>query len=157
MYRWCLLFLTIPLLAQQQIVPEELSPEQGKLFSELTQAVSAPCCNNGIPVAFHMSGMANQIRDEIKNAILAGKTKSEIFDQLAETKYGQDGRSIIFTIPERTPIGYLAYILPAGFCLAGIIFVVMYSKRRRNRDSIPDEELLTAYRDAILNKMGQGS
>ena len=155
MLRWCLLLFSVNLLAQQQIIPKELSPEQGKLFSELTQAVSAPCCNNGIPVAFHMSGLANQIRDEIKTAILAGKTKSEIFDQLANTKYGPDGRSIIFTIPERTPIGYLAYIVPAGICLMGIVFILVYSKRRRVQEPLSDEELLATYRDAILKRIGQ--
>lgn len=155
MRRWCLFLFSISLYAQQQIVPKELTPDQAKLFSEVTQAVSAPCCNNGIPVAYHMSGMANQIRDEIKTAILAGKSKSEIYDQLANAKYGSDGRSIIFTIPERTPIGYLAYILPALICLLGVGFVVMYSKRRRGREPLSDEELLASYREVILKRIGQ--
>lgn len=156
MFRFLWLFFSLGLLAQQQIVPKDMNRKQKKLFEELTQAVSAPCCNNGIPVAFHMSPMANVIRDEIAASVMAGKTKSDIMAELAEATYGPNKQKLIFTVPSKTPVGYIAYILPLLAVLLGVGFVFAYRHRRVEKVALSDDELLDTYKDAILNRVGQG-
>ncbi len=77
----CVLFLfffAVPLWAQQQIVPDDFNDAQVRLFKNMTEAVSTPCCSNGIPVAYHDSGMAGWVRDKISAWIREGKDKKEI-------------------------------------------------------------------------------
>lgn len=154
MIRLFLILCSMSVFAQQQIVPKEFSRNQKELFEELTQAVSAPCCNNGIPVAFHMSPMANQIRDQISSAILEGKSKKQIMEMLENETYGSGGQKIIFTVPPKTAVGYLAYIVPALAALIGIIFVIAYRNHRPEKEELSDETLLNTYKNVIQDRVG---
>lgn len=154
MFRWLILLCSVCVFAQQQVIPKEMDRKQKKLFEELTQAVSAPCCNNGIPVAFHMSPMANEIRNQISAAVLANQSKKEIMDMLDAATYGPNKQKIIFTIPEKTASGWFAYILPAVAVLLGIAFVFAYRNHRPKEEKESDDELLANYKDAIMERIG---
>ena len=141
------------LWAQQQVVPTDFSPPQRALFEKITVSISAPCCRNGVPVAYHDSPLANHIRDFVKNAIEAGKSESQIFGELREMRFGD--RQIIFTVPSENSLGVLFWLLPLIFVLVGccMIFWFLKSKDRLGVPSLSDDELVEKYRAYILQQV----
>ncbi len=148
-----LLLGSLPLLAQQLTMPEAFSPEQRKLFLKLASSVSAPCCNNGIPVAYHESGMAIYIQEIIRDAITAGKTESAIMDELKSLEIGEREMRVIFTVPENDGLGWATWASPAVVILLGFLGVLYVFKRRQGvRRVLSDDDLMQQYREAILAK-----
>lgn len=115
-----LIFSSLGAIAQQQVIPEDFNGSQARLFRKVTEAVSTPCCQNGIPVAFHASGQAEMVRTEVEKAIRAGQDEDQIMAMLGEMRFGADGTGeIIFTVPDRNLLGGIYWIL------GGLLLVIL--------------------------------
>lgn len=146
--------------AQQLVIPDELETRaQRDLFVKISESISAPCCQNGLPVAYHESGMALHLRDLVKEAILAGKSEKQIMAEMAELRLGPDqDMEVIFTVPDNNPLGWLAWFSPLALILAGIGMVFFFLKRRKeagvdDRHALSDDEILDRYKDRIQSNI----
>ncbi|CAM2066165.1 Cytochrome c-type biogenesis protein [Sulfidibacter corallicola] len=145
-----LLMLATPLWAQQLVIPDELNEDQAKIYQKVSTAVSAPCCKNAIPVAFHESPMANHIRDNIKAWILEGKSEKAIMAELADMEIGSSGLKVIFTVPEKKGIGLVAWLSPIIGLLLSIGGMFLLLNKRKNEDPTEgDSDLIENYRSRI--------
>lgn len=145
---------TFPILSQQMTMPEAFNSNQRKLFLKIASSVSAPCCRNGIPVAYHESGMAIYLQEVIRDGIKAGKSERQIMGELKEMSIGEQGLAVIFTVPENNGLGWATWASPAVVVLLGIAGVLYFLKRkRRDHRVVSNEEFLAQYRDAILRRV----
>lgn len=146
-----LMFTTLTTLAQQQVIPEEFNAAQARLFQKVTEAVSTPCCQNGIPVAFHASGQAELVREEVTKAIRAGKKEREIMTMLGEMRFGPEQKdTIIFTVPDRNPLGYVYWGLGVLLLLVLIPGAWFLLKQGRSQAMVhEDGKLVEKWRDHI--------
>lgn len=156
MKRVCFLFLLVSSVwAQQQVTPSDFNAKQAELFKTVTEGISAPCCQNGLPVAYHASGMAQQIRDIVAQSIREGKNRRQIFAELGEMRFGEHkDLAVTFTVPDDNWLG-------KTFWLIGLIFLVglsammwyMLKVKPKRSSRASDEELLGKYREYILNQV----
>jgi len=148
------LVVALPSAAQQQVVPDDFNRKQEKLFVELTQAVSTPCCTNGIPVAFHDSGMANHVREQIIAWIREGREEDQIREDLLAMRFGPNNdMPLIFTEPDNSWISILTWLVAPVVLVAGFLVVFLLVLRKRDaRTSLSEDELVENYRDAIMAK-----
>ncbi len=156
----CLLLILFaaPVLAQQMVIPEELDSSQARVFRRLAEAVSAPCCNNGAPVAYHDSGTATYIKDFIKDALLAGKGEAQIMAELEALELGKEKRKVIFTVPENNWLGWATWATPAlivALGVAAVFFFLSLGKKKRVNRADRDEALLAEYRERIAKRLGE--
>ena len=142
-------FFILPLWGQS----EALKKKKKKLYHKITQSVAAPCCNNMIPVAFHESQWAFEIRDFVEARILAGDKESAIFDQLEGLTFGPEKKHVTFTIPDRDGLGYLAWASPAILILLGVVAALLLMRRRRTSHALTDDELLAKYSPLIRSQL----
>jgi len=154
----CLFFLSGTLFAQQQVTPSDFNPDQVRLFKKVTEAVSTPCCQNGIPVAYHGSGMAEQVRDAVAKDIRAGKSEKEIMAALAKMTFGPNKDPLIFTVPDKDALGYLYWLLgPIMLVLLVWGMRLMLARDRERTGEVSDDALLEKYGATIdmnLEKLG---
>lgn len=140
--------------AQQLVIPKELNERQAKQFKRISESVSAPCCSNAIPVAYHESGMAIYVRDVVKERLLAGDSEDQIMAMLGEMKLGSEQVPLIFAIPDKNPLGLLTWWFPALVILAGIAFIVFLFRQSKKRKSRPTNDvLIETYRSHIQTKV----
>ena len=97
-----------------------------------------------IPVAFHESQWAFDIRDFVAARVLAGDGERAIFKQLKELEFGSDAKHVTLTIPERDGLGYLAWASPVIIIFLGAALVWILFRRGR-KTAISDDELLERY------------
>lgn len=156
MKRMWFLFLLVPALwAQQQVTPEDFSADQAELFKKVTESVSAPCCQNGIPVAYHASAMAQQIRDLVAQRIRDGKSRRQIMAELGKMRFGEhNDMQVTFTVPDENWLGKTFWLIGLVFLL-GLSAMMWYMLRVKPKDTsrTSDEELLGKYREFILNQV----
>ena len=85
-------------------------------------------------LADSQADLANDLRDEIREQMKAGKSDKEIIDFLT-ARYGQ----FILYKPQVTPTTYLLWFGPFVLLLAGLAVLFRYIKQRR--DLIPEKPL----------------
>ena len=151
-YLFFLWLLVSVAVAQQMTMPDEFTAEQKKLFLKIAESVSAPCCRNGIPVAYHESGMAVYVQNLIRDAIKSGKTESQIMAQLEELRMGERQEPLIFTVPDNNSLGWLFWSLPWLIVVMGVLLVLYFLRRPRTarKDKPTNEALIEKYRDYIV-------
>ena len=88
-------------------------------------------------IADSPSGLAEDLRREIREQMKAGKSDQEIIAFLTQ-RYGQ----FILYKPRVTPVTYLLWFGPFVLLLAGLAMLFRYIKQRR--DLIPEEKPLSA-------------
>lgn len=154
-----LMMLAAPLFAQQQVIPMDFNDKQSRDFVRLTEAVSAPCCANGIPVAYHASGMAEQIRGQIETWIREDRSRGEIMELLADMPLGPTGEMrVIFTVPGKGWLSVALYAAGPVVIILGFLFVfLMALKKGTNVSGKGGDELLDKYRDHINAQVNPGS
>jgi len=113
----------------------KLTPSQQRLYASLTQSVSAPCCNNALPVAFHESAMALHVRSQIFGWVAAGRDKKEIWQELESLRLGDPAKSLIFTVPQKNMLGLLFWFLPVALILAGLLLAMSF-QRQHSRPAV---------------------
>lgn len=149
--RFWFVFLTAGLFAQQLIIPDELEGKQRVIYEELTQAVSTPCCRNGIPVAYHESGQALMVRDRIKEMLIEGKDRQEIVAALDAMRFGEDNAELIWTIPRDGGIDYVVWLAPAALILIGLVVIGLIVRKGGKKTARIDEQALyDKYHDVVL-------
>jgi cytochrome c-type biogenesis protein CcmH len=101
---------------------------------EIEDNLIAPCCWTQ-PVSQHYSEVSEQIRQEVRAMVEAGKSRDEIFDYYV-AKYGER----ILAAPRAKGFNALAYILPwAALALgAGLLIVLLRKVRSPAPARIPD-------------------
>jgi cytochrome c-type biogenesis protein CcmH len=99
-------------------------------FADVEDEIMCDTCN----VALHIaeSPRADQLRDEIRDLIAAGRTKEQIKTQLAD-QYGPN----ILAEPDKDGLGILAYVLPLAFAAGLIALLAFLLPRWRRRAGEP--------------------
>jgi cytochrome c-type biogenesis protein CcmH len=113
--------------------PATDDPALEKRLNKLSQELRCLVCQNET-LADSRADLAEDLRDEIREQMKAGKSDKEIIDFLT-TRYGQ----FILYKPRVTPTTYLLWFGPFVLLLAGLTVLFSYIKHRR--DSIPEQPL----------------
>ena len=121
--------MLLPLVAAFLLAPGLLPAQNGgdaRLIREIEDTLIAPCCWNQ-PISQHYSEVSEQMRQEVRAMVAAGKSKREILDHYVAI-YGER----ILAAPRARGINALAYLLPWAALLAGGgVLLVLLRKRRR--------------------------
>ena len=151
------LSMALPVAAQQQVVPEDFSSKQSRLFQNMTEAVSTPCCQNGLPVAFHDSGMAQFVRAEVIKWIRDGKDKDQILAELEAMRLGAKGDlPLIFTVPDNKLVSVLTWMVAPGVLGGGFLIVFLIAlKKDKVQVDLSDDDLINTYRGFIMKQVGR--
>jgi len=130
-----LLSLTAPFaLAQvQRERPVNNDPAIEQRLKNLSQELRCLVCQNET-LADSRADLAEDLRDEIREQMKAGKSDKEIIAFLTD-RYGQ----FILYRPRVTPVTYLLWFGPFVLLLAGLAVLFHFIKQRR--DMIPDRPL----------------
>ncbi len=94
--------------------------------SKLSQELRCLVCQNET-LADSRAGLAEDLRNEIREQIRAGKSDKEIITFLTD-RYGQ----FILYRPRVTPTTYLLWFGPFVLLLAGLALLFRYIKQRRD-------------------------
>jgi cytochrome c-type biogenesis protein CcmH len=113
-------------------------PALEQRLHNLSQDLRCLVCQNET-LADSRADLAEDLRDEIREQMKAGKSDKEIIDFLT-ARYGQ----FILYKPQVTPTTYLLWFGPFVLLLAGLAVLFYYIKRRR--ELIPDQPLTSEER-----------
>jgi len=121
-----------------------------ELVREIEDNLIAPCCWSQ-PVSQHPSEVSDQIRQEVRSMVAAGKSRDEIYDFYV-AKYGER----ILASPRAKGFNALAYILPLVALPLGAWFLIILLRKLRSPAAVPQPDLpLSApdgSYDAIIEK-----
>ena len=107
-----------------------LTLDQDRRIKKLEESLMAPCCYSQ-PIREHMSMEAAQMRDEVSNMVLSGRSDREIL-AFYESKYGKT----ILVVPNGMA-GLLAFGIPIGVALIATVLAAFYILRSvHNRSAI---------------------
>ena len=115
----------------------------------LSQQLRCLVCQNET-LADSRADLAEDLRDEIRVQMKAGKTDKEIVTYLTD-RYGQ----FILYRPQVTPTTYLLWFGPFVLLLGGLLILFRYIKQRR--DMIPEQPLNPDERRRAEELLGTGS
>jgi len=104
------------------------TPEQDKTIKQLEDTLMAPCCYSQT-IRVHMSAEAEQMREEVTDMVLAGKSKAQIIN-FYRAKYGET----ILVVPDGTA-GRFAFGVPAGVLLAASCMFTFWIARLKQTSS----------------------
>ena len=130
-----LLLLIVPFVRAQEAQPMGEDPALEKRLHNLSQELRCLVCQNET-LADSRADLAEDLRREIREQMRTGKSDKEIIAFLTE-RYGQ----FILYRPRVTPTTYLLWFGPFVLLLAGLAFLFLYIKQRR--DLIPERPLTT--------------
>ena len=116
---------------RERPVPDD--PAIEKRLQNLSQELRCLVCQNET-LAESRADLAEDLRDEIRQQMKAGKSDQEIVSFLTE-RYGQ----FILYRPQVTPATYLLWFGPFVLLLIGLVVLFAYIKRRR--ELIPEQPL----------------
>ena len=102
-----------------------------ELVRDIEDHLIAPCCWTQ-PISQHESGIAEQMREEVRTMVAAGKSRDEILDYFV-AQYGER----ILAAPRAEGFNLLVYILPWVALIAGawILWVLI----KKLRAPIPEQ------------------
>ncbi len=95
------------------LIASALTPtqDQAKTIAKLEDRLMAPCCYSQT-IRVHMSMEAQQMREEVTNMVLAGKSEQDIIKHY-KAKYGET----ILVVPDGTT-GQIAFAVPVAVSLS---------------------------------------
>jgi cytochrome c-type biogenesis protein CcmH/NrfF len=96
--------------------------KQAERIRNIEDSLLSPCCYGG-QVSTHMSEIAAQMRQEIAQMVLDGRSDKEIRDYYVR-QYGQQ----VLAEPEG-PRRLMLYGIPVTITVAGIVFVMVFLRR----------------------------
>jgi len=138
---------TSPAAAQQ---PGVVDAEARHIYMELM----SPFCP-GLSLAACQSSKAADLREEIRERLAAGESKTEIIDSIVE-RYGEG----VLATPPNKGFGRFAWLAPIGVGLFGLFLVVIllrYFARARARRPEELPELDPAMRERIEREIHSGT
>ena len=122
---------TFAQVRRERPVPDD--PAIEKRLQNLSQELRCLVCQNET-LAESRADLAEDLRDEIRQQMKAGKSDKEIIAFLTE-RYGQ----FILYRPQVTPTTYLLWFGPFVVLLIGLVVLFAYIKQRR--ELIPEQPL----------------
>lgn len=122
---------TFAQVRRERPVPDD--PALEKRLQNLSQELRCLVCQNET-LAESRADLAEDLRDEIRQQMKAGKSDKEIVAFLTE-RYGQ----FILYRPQVTPATYLLWFGPFVLLLVGLVVLFAYIKQRR--ELIPEQPL----------------
>ena len=147
---WLLLLLLCaitPALAQvRRPEPVKDDPAIEQRLNKLSQELRCLVCQNET-LADSRADLAEDLRDEIREQMKAGKSDKEIISFLTE-RYGQ----FILYRPQVTPTTYLLWFGPFVLLLLGLFVLFAYIKQRR--ELIPEKPLTSDERKRAEEMLG---
>ena len=99
--------------------------QEEQRFTDLVKDLRCLVCQNQ-SLADSNADLAQDLREEIYNEMLAGKSNNEIIDYLV-ARYGD----FVLYRPPLKPVTYLLWIGPALFLFIGIFIAVNFLARRK--------------------------
>jgi len=108
----------------------ELPPELDARAAHVYDGIMCPICN-GQTISQSNSQIASDMRQMVRQRLLAGDTDEEIYDFMA----GAFGEDILASPPTRG-IGLAIWVIPPVAILAGAIVVAVAVRRLRQRQAI---------------------
>lgn len=138
---------TFAQVRRERPVPDD--PALEKRLQNLSQELRCLVCQNET-LAESRADLAEDLRDEIRQQMKAGKTDEEIIAFLTE-RYGQ----FILYRPQVTPTTYLLWFGPFLLLLIGLAVLFFYIKQRR--DLIAEQPLSSAERRRAEELLRSGS
>lgn len=115
----------------------------------LSAELRCPVCQ-GLSVADSPSGMANQMRDLIRERLQAGESPEAIKAYFVE-RYGE----WILLAPKREGFNLLVWVLPfLGLGGGGVVLVFVLRRWRRRPDAV-SESVDAAYLERVRHEMAQ--
>ena len=142
-----LVMLVAPASAQQ---PGVVDAEARHIYMELM----SPFCP-GLSLAACQSSKAGELREEIRERLAAGESKTEIIDSIVE-RYGE----AVLAAPPNKGVGRLAWLAPIGMGLFGLFLVVIllrYFARARTQRPAQAPEIDPAMRERIEREIESGT
>lgn len=124
------LFLGFTLLITNSTGTPDL--KQVERIRKIEDSLLSPCCYGG-QVSTHMSEIAAQMRQEITQMVLDGRSDKEIRDYYVRL-YGQQ----VLAEPEG-PRRVMLYGIPVAITVAGVAFVLVFLRKaiRGKNDRLP--------------------
>ena len=146
-----LLWLSAPLTGAQVRRPEPVKGDAAleERLHKLSLELRCLVCQNET-LAESRADLAEDLRDEIRQQMKAGKSDQEIIAFLTE-RYGQ----FILYRPQVTPTTYLLWFGPFVLLLAGLAVLFYYIKQRR--DQIAEKPLSSEERRRAEELLRSGS
>ncbi len=120
------------------------SKQDAEKAREIEDNLIAPCCWSQ-PVSQHYSEVAEQIRNEVRAMVAAGKSRDEIMDYYV-AKYGER----ILATPRAKGFNVLVYILPWASLILGAWLVIVLLKKLRAPAAAPSPSPLPDARYASV-------
>lgn len=133
-----MLLCLLALFAVAKAQPAAEDPALEQRLAKLSQELRCLQCQNQT-LADSPSGLAEDLRREIRAQMKAGKSDQEIIAFLTQ-RYGQ----FILYRPRVTPVTYLLWFGPFVLLLGGLAVLFRYIRQRR--DAIPEQPLSAADR-----------
>jgi cytochrome c-type biogenesis protein CcmH len=147
---WLLLLMLCvitPAFAQvRRPEPVKDDPAIEQRLNKLSQELRCLVCQNET-LADSRADLAEDLRDEIREQMKAGKSDKEIIAFLTE-RYGQ----FILYRPQVTPTTYLLWFGPFVLLLLGLFVLFAYIKQRR--ELIPEKPLTSDERKRAEEMLG---
>ena len=146
-----LLCVIVPSLLAQVRRPEPVRGDAAleARLNKLSQELRCLVCQNET-LADSRADLAEDLRDEIREQMKAGKSDKEIIEFLTE-RYGQ----FILYRPQVTPTTYLLWFGPFVLLLGGLAILFYYIKQRR--DHIAEQPLSSDERRRAEELLRSGS
>jgi cytochrome c-type biogenesis protein CcmH/NrfF len=124
---------------------------QQQLVGRLEHEMVAPCCYSQI-VADHMSDAAAQMREEIVQMVLSGRSEQQIL-AIYKARYGE----VILAAPDGMA-GAIAYTVPplCGLLACGLVAILLYrwrNLRDRTTASVPYSASTIAGNKKVLDRI----
>ena len=124
------------LLIASALIP---TPDQARTIRKLEDKLMAPCCYSQT-IRVHMSAEAEQMREEVTDMVLAGKTEQDIISYY-KAKYGET----ILVVPDGEA-GQIAFGVPITVALSAFglfLFGIGRSLRGRAANHIISPTILS--------------
>lgn len=116
---------SLPVILWAAMVAGADNKQAAEKARQIEDNLIAPCCWTQ-PVSQHYSEVSEQIRQEVRAMVDAGKSRDEIYDYYI-AKYGER----ILATPRARGFNALAYILPwAVLALGAVLLIALLWKRR---------------------------
>lgn len=135
-----LIFIASPVFAQ------ELNPKQEERYNALGREIRCVVCQSE-PVATSSAKIAIDMRDVIKERILAGDSDAQIRKYFAE-HYGE----YVLLRPQVNKVTYLLWLAPILLLVFGVFFALKnIGNKKIEEETLSDEELKQA--EAIVKEL----
>ena len=110
------------------------TPGQARTIAKLEDKLMAPCCYSQT-IRVHMSMEAEQMREEVKDMVLAGRSEQDII-KFYKAKYG----ATILVVPDGK-VGQIAYGVPIIVALSAFGLLTFGTRRTSHRQSVETKTL----------------